>query len=239
MEKAFTLVEILIVIALIALLLIGLLIFMNPTTQIEKSWDGKRKKELDTLRKTFEEYYNDKNCYPKPTEVCQDDPQLLSSSYVCSICGGELKGYLSTLPCDPQHPNRKYLYEVDNTTCPSYYKVYTKLSNTNDPIIAEVGCSAGCAPEGYTLNSPEDAFNYGITSPNTSLSLSDSFVQWACKVIDPNTGNFVCDPCCYSQDICPPGVTLECNTAVNQEGYFRIYDTKTNCINACLSDYQK
>ena len=49
----FTLLEVLIVIALIVILAFAFLTLFNPKFQIEKGWDGKRKKELNTLQKVF------------------------------------------------------------------------------------------------------------------------------------------------------------------------------------------
>jgi four helix bundle suffix protein len=127
--RSFTLMEILIFIALIALLATALLVLLNPKKQIEKAWDGKRKKELNTLQKVFEDWYNDKNCYPKPQEICY---QVISETEGY-ICGNEnsspnFSPYLNKIPCDPQHPSRKYLYQVDNSQCPSGYKIYALLS---------------------------------------------------------------------------------------------------------------
>lgn len=199
-KRGFTLLEVLIVITLIVLLALALLVFFNPKFQIEKSWDGKRKKELNTLQIVFEEYYNDNNCYPRPEEVCYNTPQQLSSgNYVCNICGNEpapsnfsnFESYLSRLPCDPQHPTKSYLYEVDNPTCPSLYRVYTRLSNEKDEDISEVGCSIGCAPEGYSV-SVGKSYNYGVTSPNTVLTpLVSAIIQYACRSSDG-----ACIQCC-------------------------------------------
>jgi len=161
MKKAFTIIEILITISIIALLAAALFILFNPKKQIEKSWDGKRKGELSGLKKTFEDYYNDKKCYPRPTEVCYKDNTHLN----CSICGkntpSALLSYVSQLPCDPQNPAKEYLYQVDDTTCPSWFRIYSKFSNSQDTIIEEIGCNWGCGPA--------LAYSYGVSSPNIDL----------------------------------------------------------------------
>ncbi len=166
MKKGFTIVEILIVLSVIILVAIALLVLLNPKKQIEKSWDGKRKGELSTLKKTLEDYYNDKKCYPKPTEVCYKDYEGLN----CPICGKQtpdaLLSYVSELPCDPQDPNKDYLYQVDNSSCPNWFRIYSKLSNLNDVIIEEVGCKYGCGP------APLYAYSYGVSSPNVGLEKS-------------------------------------------------------------------
>jgi type II secretory pathway pseudopilin PulG len=168
--------EFLIVIALIALLATALLILFNPKKQIEKAWDAKRKNQLSELKKVLEDWYNDKNCYPKPSEICFDSP---TANNTCHICGNQstspsFSPYLSSLPCDPQSPKKDYLYQVDNLTCPNWYRVYADLSLSdylnNDPATEEVGCyNQSCGP------SPNYNYDYGISSPNIDLERSVNF----------------------------------------------------------------
>lgn len=165
MKKSFTLLELLIVISIIVLIAIVALISLNPKKQIEKSQDTKRKQELNQLGKVIEDYYNDKNCYPPPGEVCYN----YTGGTTCNICGNHVDSpdfdpYLSNLPCDPQQPTKKYLYEVDDLDCPSWYRIYADLSNNTDPIISEVGCISGCGPNG--------SYNYGVSSSNVGLETS-------------------------------------------------------------------
>ena len=169
MKKGFSLMEIMIVISLIILLAVIALITLNPKKQIEKSQDTKRKQELAQLGKVLEDYYNDKDCYPRPSEICYNDTGVIP----CNICGNDANSpdfnpYLSQLPCDPQQPIKKYLYQVDDASCPSWYRIYTTLSNTADPVIASVGCAGGCGPE------PDYSYNYGVSSPNTSIGNSSA-----------------------------------------------------------------
>lgn len=169
--KGLTLIEILLVTSIIAIIGTILLLLLNPMIQIKKSWDTKRKFDLDKLRKVIEDWYNDKKCYPKPEEICYDSsPNVLT----CHICGSQktpsaFKKYMDPLICDPEHPKRKYLYQVDDIDCPQSYKIYTLLSNESDPIIDELGCVGNsCGP-------PPRGFNYGVSSPNTSLETSPVF----------------------------------------------------------------
>lgn len=162
MKKGFTLVELLVVITIIMLLAILALIILNPWTQIKKSKDGKRKSDLATLSKVLEDWYNDKQCYPKPSEICYDAPV----NNTCHVCGTEnsspsFSPYLSMMICDPEHPAVKYLYNYDDANCPTLYRLFTILSITTDSVIEDVGCSGGCGPN--------LVYNYGITSPDTGL----------------------------------------------------------------------
>ncbi len=166
MKESFSLLEILITVTLLVTLSVALLITLNPWAQINKGYDSKRKRELIQLNKVLEDYYNDKNCYPAPSEVCYND-----SGTTCNICGSEptspsFSPYLKSLPCDPQQPVKKYLYQVDSISCPSWYRIYTELSSSSDPVIAQVGCTTGCGP------SPDFSYNYGVSSPNIGLETS-------------------------------------------------------------------
>ncbi len=160
--NSFTLIELLIIVALIVILALVILMTLNPKKQIEKNQDAKRKTELTQLSKVLEDYYNDKNCYPKPEDICYDQAtQEVNNTYTCHICGNEttspdFKPYLQVLPCDPQQPIKKYLYQVDDLDCPSWYKIYARLSNLADPIIEE-------------KNLQNCFYNFGVSSTNTSL----------------------------------------------------------------------
>jgi len=179
-HPCFTLMELLIIIALLALVAIAAFVLLNPKKQLEKVWDGKRKHELSQLKKVLEDWYNDKNCYPRPEEICYDSP---TANNTCHICGNhqnspKLTPYLSSLPCDPQHPTKEYLYQVDNPTCPKWYRIYADLSSsdytTNDPQTEEVGCFfQGCGP------GPNYGYDYGLSSPNVDLERSSSFAYCA------------------------------------------------------------
>ena len=166
---AFTLMEILIVVALLVTLAIALLIVLNPMAQINKGYDSKRKHELTQLSKEFEDYYNDNNCYPPPEKVCYDSPvQRPDETYVCHICGNEstspnFSPYLPELPCDPRQPLKKYLYQVNDLTCPSLYRGYAYLAYVADPLTQEY-----CTDDG----SGETEYNWGVSSPNTTLSIN-------------------------------------------------------------------
>ena len=176
MRKAFTLMEIMIVVTLLVLLTIALLITLNPMAQINKGQDTKRKQELTQLTKTFEDWYNDKQCYPRPKDICYPsvqsgyNPLVDNKCYLCGTVPGspQIGAYLSQLPCDPRQPTAKYLYQADSLTCPTWFRIYTTLSNQSDPIIGEVGCSSGCGP------SPNFTYNYGVSSPNIGLESNNN-----------------------------------------------------------------
>lgn len=222
-KKAFTLMELLIVISLLIIIAIVVLIALNPWGQINKSNDSKRKHELTQLSKVFEDYYNDKQCYPRPQDICYSSTEIgynPLSDVKCYFCGNtsgspQINAYISRLPCDPQHPAKKYLYQVDNNNCPSWYRIYSKLSYSSDPVIAEVGCSAGCGP------SPDYSYNYGVSSPNIGLETS---VQQLCSL----AGSLYVNPFC---NIC--GTYDQCKATHPDKIY---YTDPGSCTTTCIKD---
>lgn len=229
--------ELLIVIALIALIAVVALVLFDPMQQIGKGYDAKRKHELADLQKVMEDYYNDKGCYPKPADICYDSPinictgagSRVLESQTCHICGNESNSppfspYLSRLPCDPQHKQKQYLYEVAAilgpqcplspaaaaNPCPQWYRVYSTFSNQSDSSIKEVGCQAsGCGI------APNYGYDYGVTSPNEKLKKTSAYYCYTTsKTCDNQSGKTyeMCqaDPSCIT-----------------------IYSNKANC---CLHD---
>lgn len=141
LRRGFTLIELMVVAAILALLLVFVLIVFKPQLQLQKARDSQRKADLQKLATVLGDYYNDKNCYP--------------ASLACDP-GTQLQPYIQKIPCDP-FIKQAYGYTAD---C-SAFRIYAKLENPNDPIIRTVGCQNGCGPGG--------AYNYGVSSPNVGL----------------------------------------------------------------------
>lgn len=164
-KKGFTIMELLIVIAIIVSISTALLLTLNLRHQLDRAQDAKRKSELANFSRVIEDFYNDNNRYPNALEVCTTNNQ-----YDCIVCGtvnspSTFSRYSPTLPCDPQHPTKDYHYYYDSTG--AWYQLYTNLSYTGDPAIAAVGCNLSVSGN---LKCPGNTlFNYGVASPNRSL----------------------------------------------------------------------
>jgi len=149
MKKGFTLMEILIVIALI--MLVFLILLSNIRNQIMKAQDAQRKTDLNKIQKSLEEYYNDNETYPG------------DSSYL-STCGAtDLAPYLPKILCDPVSKT-PYLYVLGQTTASDGYVICAKLANLSDPDIIRIGCDPvkGC---GWRLG-----YNYCLSSGNLAIN---------------------------------------------------------------------
>jgi prepilin-type N-terminal cleavage/methylation domain-containing protein len=236
MKKAFTLLEILIVVSLLVMLAVGLILVFNPKTQIDKANDGKRKAELTSLNKSLEDWYNDHNCYPKPDEICYN---AVSGETTCNICGNEAASpdfspYLSTLPCDPTQPTKKYVYIVDDEICPSTYWIYLKLANESDPLITQLGCQNGCGPYG------DCNYNYGVASPNESVEYCTDFTLTPTAIPTPTpvyVGNCSSyNPIYFIPDV--DGVCNYCGTYPECNGAYpdHTFYADTQCTQVCFKN---
>lgn len=139
-SRGLTLIEMLIVVTIIALLVTVLSIV--AISQLSKSRDAERKSDLQKIKNSFEDYYDDNGRYP-------EDETVLSN------CDGQFGKYLKEIPCDPVD-NTPYIYDPSSDY--STYRVLAKLENTEDTIIRELVCHGpqGC---GYP-NQP--TYNYGV-----------------------------------------------------------------------------
>ena len=148
-QKGLTLIEILIVVALLILLFLALFKIFN--VDVNRAKDAERKSDLRDIKLAFEDYYNDKQTYP-PEDFLTD-------------CGGDsLRPYLKEVPCDPE-TGEPYLYipfpgNGDNS---QGYRVLSILTDLSDPIIEKLGCQYGCGiPEDNPHYASSFKYVYGI-----------------------------------------------------------------------------
>ena len=159
-KAGVSLVELVIVLAVIAILVMIMIGGIDPIKMVAKANDSRRKKDLAKISLSFEEYYNDKACYP--------DQTIINQLNTVSNCGSNIfKPWLSKWPCDPER-RQPYIVMTQASECPSWYKVYTNLANKNDNDIPEGWYS----PEynylfGNGLLTPDDA-NFGSSSTNVT-----------------------------------------------------------------------
>jgi len=172
-SRGFTLVEILVVVAIVALLLI--LGFWAFSKQLAKGRDARRKADINRIQVAVEEYEKDHNCYPPPNLV------------VC-VPGTGLQPYLKQIPCDLR-TGASYLYDYDTTTaCARWYRVFAKLENTSDP-----DYTAGIGSDG--------TYSYVQSSPNAPAGNLFVSYYFGCKAglcvpifFDARRPGAECDP---------------------------------------------
>lgn len=194
-----TLVEIIIIIAIISFLLVLSLAYFRG--QIFKGNDARRKADIKRIQIATEEYEKDHNCYPLP-------------QYLTCTPGTGLTPYLNKIPCDPT-TGASYVYEIQDSGCPAWYRIYALLENKTDVDSQKQGCSGGCGPGlSYSYyasspNAPTPQQGSGSTPPPGGNGSQGGF--YGCKggtcvpiLWDPNRPGPECDPnyqnsTCYNQ----------------------------------------
>lgn len=111
--KAFTLIELLIVIVILGVL--AALITGNFFTSLKKGRDTKRKADLEQVQRALEMYYEDKKTYPSFNIFANSNYQLCETK-IATTCGAE-KAYMLKIPNDPVSGKS---YEYFNTAGADY-----------------------------------------------------------------------------------------------------------------------
>lgn len=145
-DKGTSLLEILVVIAIISILAITSYLAVPP--QIIKALDARRKSDLHKIKTNLEIYYSLAEEFPKDLPNCGQPLQYHGEIISASI------------PCDPT-TKQPYYYQVRPGDTPQYYRLYTILANTQDLSIGDVGCLGGCGLDCH--------YNYGVSSTNIGL----------------------------------------------------------------------
>lgn len=164
-SKGFTFVEILTVIAIMAILTSATILIINPGHQLQKSRDAHRKSDLKSIQSALELYRSSQGSYPNGSKV--------GSIPTIKNCGQSLTGddsgacdpnatvYFKTVPPDPK--TKLDYYYCHSAACGASgggYILYSCLENTNDtdklssdttpvapltPITSVMGCPSGSA----------------------------------------------------------------------------------------------
>ncbi|MFA6602549.1 MAG: prepilin-type N-terminal cleavage/methylation domain-containing protein [Candidatus Shapirobacteria bacterium] len=158
----FSLVELLIAFAILAILVVGFLMTINPSAQVNKARDAQRKKDIKKISASFEEYFNDRGCYPT-----QD---FINSFNTATNCGGitTFGDWLKPWPCDPKKKPYQIVTEPTNQICPKWFRVLTMLEYTSD----------GEIPQKFKKPPVEGAYaytyNFGVSSTNINWYENES-----------------------------------------------------------------
>ena len=121
-SKGFTLVEIIIVVALIGVLAGGLITILDPAGQLKSSRDSKRKSDLKQIQAALELYRADQGIYPDNSDIGYDVANNPSNTSLVDNPTYVQATYLQTVPKDPRSSAHYY-----------YCRIYACLEKSNDP----------------------------------------------------------------------------------------------------------
>lgn len=140
-KRGFTLIELLIVITIIGIL--ATIAIASFSSAQGKARDGRRKGDLDALKKAFE--------LAKSDSTGGFYPQQMNTASL------ETPGYIKKIPTDPQALSATYVYTPAPAACTTACTSYTLtacLENGNDN--SKDAVKAGCASyaASYTISNP-------------------------------------------------------------------------------------
>lgn len=155
-KSGFTLIEILVVTAILVLLMIAAMVNFLPT--LGRGRDGRRKADLQRISIALEEYYNNKESYP-PTLTCGSNTTLAA--------------VLGDVPCDVI-TRQPYLYIADPVACAGTvvspcrgYRLLTDLDYDQDPDIEKKGCTISFSGKLGCHQASGKVYDWGIAVGRT------------------------------------------------------------------------
>lgn len=159
-SKGFTLIELIIVAAIIALVATATMAVLNPFTQFQKARDARIKSDLAQIQKSLESYYQDKGGYPSSTAAYK----ILDG--VTINWGSSWQPYMNVLPKDATSGHTYVYYSLGGQ---SYY-IYANLNRGAADLQA---CNKGAACTSLSGNGISSVAcggtcNFGVSSPNVS-----------------------------------------------------------------------
>lgn len=237
----FTLLELILDIALLLILLTFVVILIDPVKQFSKAKDSGRKQDAGQIEAALDTYYNDHGCYPQSVPFGQEWAE-----------NGVV--YMQKVPQDPDcktNPGSCYVYETsDSESCPQWEVVYTKqtatpVSQTDCPLKAFpdsctpsnydntwacfIGGSVDCNSIASTpLFVPVPTTTPGIPTPTDAPVFSTPTLPAAGPTATP-TPMVACSPEARRY-ACTGGPPARCNLVSEGSGVY----CSSNCNGACL-----
>ncbi len=166
--KGFTLIELIVAIALIAIMTSLVLAVLDPFGQFKKSLDTSRKNDLAQIQRALEQYYQDYGKYPSNNASYQM-MVMVGGTPTPLVWGSSWAPYMDILPKDPVSTKR-YIY-VSSADQQSYWIYASFDRGGRDPLACNtLGTSCPNVPNNgaVTCGTSTDLCNYGVSSPNQS-----------------------------------------------------------------------
>jgi len=137
--KAFSLVELMVVLTIIGILAAAALTVIKPQKFFADSRDGRRQSDLKVVQTALEQFYAQNYHYPEETDASEN----IVFGQGWSVSGST---YLRLVPNDPQSPSKNYCYErIDSVN----YLLCANLEETSSTNVTCKGVS-----HNYCLSNP-------------------------------------------------------------------------------------
>ncbi|MCL4427019.1 type II secretion system GspH family protein [Patescibacteria group bacterium] len=164
-SKAFTLIELLIVVAIIGLL--AAIITVTVAGAISKGRDARRIADLNTMRTAMYQYYTNNNgSFPSVGASTTCNNASFASLSASLVTAGILQSNL----VDPLNSGNYLYYAAENT---SSFVLGAELENSSNPALL-TSVAPGNVPSGLTCNTTT-AYNTCVNGQNTSGSTYNGY----------------------------------------------------------------
>lgn len=155
-RKGFTLIEILIVVAIIAILASVVLVGLGPTQQAGR--DARRVSDLQEVQNGLELWYNSCGIYPGTNHCTAGSPGSSWSAFSTVLTGSGLG--IGSVPDDPSSgKNYDYGYGANNAS----YMLMATMENANGTVFNNYTAPDPTTVKWITANSSCTAPNYCVT----------------------------------------------------------------------------
>ncbi len=127
LKKGFTLIEVLLVIAIIAILAGIVLVAVNPQRQLQQSNNAQRDSDVNSILNAIGQFALD-NAGALPTGISTTPTVIGSGAAQIDICSDLVPTYIAAMPFDPISTGAGY------TDCTTYNTGYTVAADANNRV---------------------------------------------------------------------------------------------------------
>ena len=139
-KQGFSLLELIVDIAILATLLVLVYLLVDPLSQLKKASDASKKHDLTQIQNALDTYYNDTGCYPESIPF-GNIWKVDNTTY--------MKKVPQTAECK-NNPSECFMYQVDSSTSsPQWNILYINQDSVHVNSCALSSLSQSCVPPNY------------------------------------------------------------------------------------------